>query len=83
MLMSFLGSIGSLIDCSGIAELLETLYGPNSVNQMLSGKAVAQALRGYFLDDAALNVKLLQTVTNVGNEVSLRYQQLVQTYHLN
>ena len=68
MLMSFIGSIGSLMDGSGIAELLETSYGPNSVNQMLSGKAVSRALRGYFLADAALNVKLLQTVTNVGNE---------------
>ena len=91
MLMSFLGSIGSLMDGSGIAELLETSYGPNSVNQMLSGKAVSRALRGYFLADAALNVKLLQTVTNVGNETEelmkllvslMRYQQLVQTYHL-
>ena len=56
------------MDGSGIAELLETSYGPNSVNHMLSGKAVSRALRGYFLADAALNVKLLQTVTNVGNE---------------
>ena len=59
--MSFLCSIGSLMDGSGIAELLETSYGPNSVNQMLSGKAVSPALRGYFLADAALNVKPLQT----------------------
>ena len=34
----------------------------------MSGKAVAQALRGYFLADAPLNMKLLHTVTNVVNE---------------
>ena len=53
------------MDGSGTAELLETSYGPNSVNQMLLGKAVARALRGCFLADAALNVKLLQTEDEV------------------
>ena len=61
-LMSFLGSIGSLMGGSGLTEALETCYGTNAVIHMISGKAVARALRGHFLIDAALLVKLMKRV---------------------
>ena len=59
LLMSFLGSIGTLMDGSGLSELLATCYGPNAVIHMLSGKAVSRAIRGHFLVEAALLTKLL------------------------
>ena len=59
LLMSFLGSIGTLMDGSGLSELLATCYGPNAVIHMLSGKAVSRAIRGHFLVEAALMTKLL------------------------
>ena len=44
-MMSFAGSIGSLMANSGLSTALETCYGPLSVKHMLSGKAIAMFLR--------------------------------------
>ena len=49
MLLSFIGSIGNVMAGSGLEEVLEQCYRPNTVRQMLSGKALSYALRGYFL----------------------------------
>lgn len=54
--MSFLGAIGSIMAGSGLKEMLEQVYAAGSVDQMLSGKAVARAVRGHFLIDRALNI---------------------------
>ena len=62
MLMSFLGSIGAVMSGSGLCEVLECCYGPNAVAQMISGKAVARAMRGHQSIDSALYVQLLKTV---------------------
>ena len=43
-LMSFLGSIGSLMAGSGMEEMLEICYASNVVPHLLSGKAIARAL---------------------------------------
>ncbi|KAK3752452.1 hypothetical protein QZH41_013499, partial [Actinostola sp. cb2023] len=56
--MSFLGSIGHLMAGSGLKELLELIYAPNAVEHMLAGKAVARAVRGHLIVDAALNAML-------------------------
>ena len=59
LLTSFLGCIRRLMEGSGLAELLETVYAPNAVvhtsNHMLTGKAVARATRAPFLLDEVLN----------------------------
>jgi len=39
--MNFLGCIGHLMDSSGLQEMLESIYAPNAVVHMLSGKAIA------------------------------------------
>ena len=64
-MMSFMGSIGSMMKGSGLEEALETVYGPNAVSQMMSGKAVSRALRGHFIVEAALVNKLLLAVLPV------------------
>ena len=56
--MSFLGSIGRLMAGSGLQELLEKIFAKNAVTHMLSGKAVARAVRGYFLVDSVLQALL-------------------------
>ena len=38
-LMSFLGSIGTLMEGSGMGTALESLYAPVTVGQMITGKA--------------------------------------------
>ena len=54
--MSLLGAIGSIMAGSGLKEMLAQVYAEGSVEQMLSGKAVARAVRGHFLIDSALNI---------------------------
>ena len=61
-MMSFMGSIGSMMKGSGLEEALETVYGPNAVTHMITGKAVSKALRGHFLIQAALVNKLMSAV---------------------
>ena len=57
--MSFLGCIGHIMAGSGIEEVLELVYAKNAVPHILSGKAVAHAIRGHLLVDAALNAMLV------------------------
>ena len=63
--MSFLGSIGNLMAGSGLQEVLQVVYVSNTVNHMLSGKAVSRALRRHLLGDAALHTILLADAYNV------------------
>ena len=54
--MSLLGAIGTIMDGFSLKEMLTQVYAEASVDQMLSGKAVARAVRGHFLIDSALSV---------------------------
>ena len=47
---------------SGLQEALETIYGPNAVNHIMTGKAVSRALRGHFLVESALVNKLMVAI---------------------
>ena len=61
-MMSFMGSIGSMMKGSGLEDALETVCGANAVVHMISGKAVSRALHGHFLVEAALVNKLMLAV---------------------
>ncbi|XP_045211013.2 uncharacterized protein LOC123562441 [Mercenaria mercenaria] len=63
--MSFLGCIGHLMSGSGLREVLETVYSSNAVVYMLTGKAVARAVRGHFMVDTALHTLLLSSALNI------------------
>ena len=56
--MSFLVCTGRLAAGSGLQRLLEVVFAQNSVTYMLTGKAIARAVRGDFLADAVLNAEL-------------------------
>jgi len=56
--MSFPGCIGHIMLGSGLQEVLQLVYAKNAIGHMLTGKAVARAVRGHFLVDAALNTLL-------------------------
>jgi len=60
-LMNFLGAVGSVMAGSGLAEALQSCYGPVSVTHMLTGKAFSKALCGHFIVDFALHVLLTRT----------------------
>ena len=52
-------------------EALEETYGPNYVTQMTSGKAIARALCGLFLIDAALSTNLVTTLLPTGEVTTM------------
>lgn len=58
--MSFLRSIGKLMEDAGLAEALHSCYCPLATAQMLAGKNVQRAVRGHFLVQSALYVVLLR-----------------------
>jgi len=55
VVMSFLGSIGTIMAASGLDDALKSCFGPVTVKHMLTGKAESRAVRGHFLVDAALH----------------------------
>ena len=54
--MSFLGSIGHFMSSNGLREVLETIYGSDTVPHMLSGLAIWRALgSSYYFRSALCN----------------------------
>ena len=77
--MSFLGCIGHIMAGSGLQEVLELVYAKNAVGHMLTGKAVARAVRCHFLVDAALNTLLVCNTFNIPLPVDTTVYDAVQT----
>ena len=67
--MSFLGSIGTLMKGTGLEDLLSEVYAENSVVHMMSGKALARAIRAHFLVESSL-MSLLLEIINESNSVN-------------
>ena len=59
-LMSFLGSIGCVMEGSGLQNVLGTVYVPLTVVHMLTGMAYSRATRDHILGSSALTSKLLE-----------------------
>ena len=68
LLMSFMGSIGSLMKASGLEESMEQIYAKNTVPHIISGKAIARALRAHFLVESALVCKLMSPLVGSDDE---------------
>ncbi|XP_074034537.1 uncharacterized protein [Leptinotarsa decemlineata] len=49
MLMSFLGSIGNIMDGSGLEDIWGTVYASESVKNMMTGKSFSRAIRAHML----------------------------------
>lgn len=63
--MSFVGSIGHLMACSGLKEVFELVYAENTVKHMLCGKAISRAVRAHLMVDAALRAIVVSKAFNV------------------
>ena len=70
LLKSYLGSIGFIMDGSGIEDLVKEIYpdiGDSTVSHNLSGAAYYKALNCHFLLDAAMILYLIQdSVVDLG-----------------
>ena len=53
-----MGSVETLMKGSGLEEALTTCYRLNTVEHMITGKAVSRALRGHLLTSTSLQIKL-------------------------
>ena len=72
LLMSFMGSIGSLMKSSGLEDAIEQIYAKNTVPHIISGKAISRAIRAHFLVESALVSKLMTPLVAPGvNKVSV------------
>jgi hypothetical protein len=60
--MSFLGTIGYIMSDSGLHEVLSEIYAEKAVSHMLSGKAIARAVRGHGLVHMALQSLIVSEV---------------------
>ena len=69
-LMSFIGSIGTVMSGSGLEEVFGQIYAENVVPYLKNGKAIARALRAHICVDAALNKKLISVVMDGNAELS-------------
>ena len=65
-LMSYVGAIGKVMKGSGIEELFNEVYAENTVQQIISGKAVSRALRAQLLAESAL-ISILFEDTEAAN----------------
>ena len=72
-LMSFLGSIGHLMDGSGLTEILDTIYAENTTPHLLSGKAISRAVRGFVIIESALHVLLHREQLSMEKDSEVTY----------
>lgn len=66
--MNLLGALGTIMQNSGLDNILGTIYTENSVIHMLRGKAVSRALRGHFLVDLCLSFLLAEKITDINDD---------------
>ena len=62
LLMSACGSVGNVMKGSGLEEAMGQVYGPNTVNHIMTGKAIIRALRAHLLVEKSLMTKLVSEV---------------------
>ena len=78
--MNLLGAIGTLMDGSGLKDILETIYGENAVVHMMTGKAVQRAFRGHLLVDQCLTDQIISKIIEKEPEFESLIQQLEALY---
>lgn len=80
--MNLLGAIGTLMDGSGIKEIMETVYGENAVLHMMSGKAVQRAFRGHLLVDQCLTRQIVAKIVEDDPGFQDQVEELERLYTL-
>ena len=72
--MSFMGAIGTLMGDSGLTDLWEMVYAPNTAAQMETGYDYARALHAHILSAAAVTKHIL----DISSEAhKINYDKLV------
>ena len=79
-LMNLLGAIGTLMEDTGLAEILGSVYGENAISHMMTGKSAQRAFRGHLLVDRCLNHIVVSDVINANPEVAEKIEQAEEIY---
>ena len=69
-MMSFAGSFGALMRGSGLETALGCIYNKVTVSHLLSGKAIAKALRAHILLESSLMTLLLKPFFSDNTDLS-------------
>ncbi|XP_043279745.1 uncharacterized protein [Venturia canescens] len=77
LLMSYLGSIGHIMDGSGLEDVWAVAYAPASVKKMLTGHAYARAIRAHILTFTALGMMICRETED---EVRTQYERDVKSF---
>jgi len=79
-LMNLLGAIGTVMEATGLKNILETVYGENAVVHMMTGKAVQRALLGHLLVDKCLSSQLITEMAKDDPEIQTLLEQAEKLY---
>ena len=83
IIMSFVGYIGQLKASSGLKEVFELVYAANTVEHMMSGKAISRAIRGHTVVQTALNMLLMSSSTGDNTSIGdLSVEESLYLYKL-
>lgn len=80
LLMSFLGTIGYIMNGSGIEDLYAQIYARNTVVHMLSGHAYSRAVRACFLAQEAISHLVLESELTFSEEDKAHLQSIFETF---
>ncbi len=62
--MNLLCALGTLMNGTGLKDILEAVYGENAVGHVLTGKAAQRAFRGHLLVDKCLTREIVKKVAD-------------------
>ena len=62
LLMSFMGSIGYIMNGSGLKELFNTIYATHSIEKIMAGHAYSRAVRAHMLTHLSIAKIVLQSI---------------------
>lgn len=80
-LMNVLGAIGTLMQGTGLSNILEEIYGENAVKHIMTGKSVQRAFRGHLLVEKCLNGLLVSEVMDRDPEFASLVNACEETYN--
>ena len=62
--MNLLVAVGTLMDGTGLTNIMEVVYGDNAALQLMTGKSVERSFRGHLLVNNCLNHMIVSAIVN-------------------
>ena len=78
--MNVLGAIGTMMQGSGLREILEVIYGENAVKHMFTGKSVQRVFRGHLLVENCINGMIVSDLIDSDSAFATLVDQYEDTY---